>query len=243
MIRRTLYLALISLFAAACSADGPRVISDLEEMRVVKVSGDQSAPVPAVAPSRIVAVAGTSLDAAPGDGWTPEPLVARVVPEATAGRGITGSGPVIPAGTLVHWQIPEGAGRLYGQTTTTVDSASVVNRWAPGTRAGTYTVAAGRLVGSNIVTDATWEVVVEPGPVAIVERVDGFGPSPYYLPDVLLPQDEHRNVVPFTLDLQDHPTITLAGESGDDARTLIGTGDGCGPIRIVVADKIGRAHV
>lgn len=168
-MRRTLCLMILTLIVGACSDDGPVIVSDPAEMRVVKVSGDQSAPVPAVAPSRIVAVAGTSLDAVPGDGWTPEPLVARVVPEATAGRGITGSGPVIPAGTLVHWQIPEGAGRIYGQTTATDDSAYVVNRWAPGTRAGEYTVQAGRLVGTEIVIDAEWKLVVEPGPVASVQ--------------------------------------------------------------------------
>lgn len=172
MIRRTSLILALALAASACSGSdsGPVVITDLEQMRVVKVSGDQSSPVPDAAPSQVIyATAGASLQAAPGEGWTAEPLVARVEASGVASRG-TGPGPVIQPGTLVHWQIPEGAGQLYGQTTATDDSAYVVNRWAPGTRAGTYQATAGRILADGTITDdATWELVVEPGaPYALV---------------------------------------------------------------------------
>ena len=163
MPRTIALLLLTALLATGCGDDDPDTAT-IEEMRVVKVSGDQAAqvPPPEVAGLRITAVVGE-------DGWTDEPLIARIV--TTGGGGaqatITGlSADVVPAGTLVHWYLPEECGRLFAQTTATDDSAYTANRWAPGTRSGTCHARAGRLVGTQIVMDTTWVLEVLPGPVA-----------------------------------------------------------------------------
>lgn len=168
MIRRTSLILALALAVGACSDsdDGPR-LATIDEVKVVKVSGDQSAPVLGQGIVTVQAPSGgLSLQTVPAGEYTPEPLVGRVEPTFQA-RGTRGTGPsglVVPVGTLVHWDIPEEAGRLLGTTTATDDSAYVINRWAPGTKAGTYTVRAQRILGTGeIVTDATWQVVVEPG--------------------------------------------------------------------------------
>jgi hypothetical protein len=162
MRRTSLWILALSLVVGACSSDSDPIIADIDQMRVVKVSGDQTSQVPAAASHTIYATAGASLAVLDGLGYTPEPLVARVEAVGMQSRG-TGPSSVIPPGTLVHWQIPEVAGRLFGGTTATDDSAHVINRYAPGTRAGTYIAYAGRMVGSEIEIDAEWELVVEPG--------------------------------------------------------------------------------
>lgn len=164
-MRRTLplWILALSLVAGACSDESPRV-AKIDEMKVVKVSGDQASPVPSAASPVIYATAGASLQLLDADGYTPEPLVAQVMVEG--GAGIMSGGPVVPKGTETHWHIEEGGGKLYGDTRLTDDTAHVVNRWAPGTRAGTYRATAGRIVGTAIVTDSEWELVVEPGPVS-----------------------------------------------------------------------------
>jgi hypothetical protein len=68
---------------------------------------------------------------------------------------------------------------VFGGTTATDDSAHVVNRWAPGVKAGTCTAYAGRLVGGEIVTDATWELVVEPGPAKEIKVIEHTGGGPW----------------------------------------------------------------
>lgn len=169
MRRTSLSLLMLALLVGACGDDdgGPR-LATIDELRVVKVAGDQTTQVPDGVPvATIYATAGAALQATPGEDWTPEPLVARV--EATVQSRGTGPSAVIPPGTLVHWQIPEVAGRLFAGTTATDDSAHVINRYAPGTKAGTYIAYAGRMIGSEIVVDAEWELVVLPGPVASVQ--------------------------------------------------------------------------
>jgi hypothetical protein len=196
-------LIALAMLAGACSDPAPDpVIATIDQMRVVAVSGDQTTQVPDIAPSQtIYATAGAALQAAPGEGWTPEPLVARV--EATVASRGTGPSAVIPPGTLVHWQIPEVAGRLFGASTAVDDTAHVINRYAPGTRAGTYIAYAGRLVGGDIVTDAEWELVVEPGAVTRINWLcDPWGcdevsvGEPFDLREYLAePTDQYRNPV------------------------------------------------
>ena len=131
----------------------------IEEMRIVKVRGDQAARVP---PPE---VAGLTIRAAVGqDGWTSEPLVARI--EVVQLDGLQADDSVyVPKGTLVHWLLDDGAGKLFASTTATDDTATTVNRWAPGTKAGRFRARAGRLVGAGmIVYDAEFELEVLPGP-------------------------------------------------------------------------------
>src|SRR5690606_33157680 len=173
-MRRYPFLALaIALALVACSeadpiqppeeepAPEPRPAT-IDMMRVVKISGDQAAQVP---PAGVAAdlVAASTMPA-----WTSEPLVARVrivQPQASSAADSM----YVPAGTLVHWRVQDGCGELFSQTTATDDSAYTYNRWAPGTKAGTCTVQAGRLVNGNIVIDTTWTMKVLPGPsVALV---------------------------------------------------------------------------
>ena len=173
MLRRVSVLAL-ALALAACGDDSDSDVATIDQMRVVKVSGDQSAQVPPPEIAGALRVTATVGE----DGWTDEPLIARIV---TTGGGaqatITGlSADVVPAGTLVHWYLPEECGRLFAQTTATDDSAYTVNRWAPGTKAMTCHAQAGRLVGTEIVMDTTWTLEVLPGPVAQVQLADM--PSP-----------------------------------------------------------------
>nr|PZN89356.1 MAG: hypothetical protein DIU52_14005 [bacterium] len=133
----------------------------IEEMRVVKISGDQAArvPPPEVAGLTIRAVVGQ-------DGWTSEPLVARIEVVQPGGlQALHADDSVyVPKGTLVHWLLDDGAGRLFASTTATDDTATTVNRWAPGTKAGRFRARAGRLVGTEIVYDAEFELEVLPGP-------------------------------------------------------------------------------
>ena len=169
MLHRVSVLAL-ALIIAACSDDSDSDVATIDQMRVVKVSGDQSAQVPPPEIAGALRVTATVGE----DGWTDEPLIARIV---TTGGGaqatITGlSADVVPTGTLVHWYLPEECGRLFAQTTATDDSAYTVNRWAPGTKAMTCHAQAGRLVGTQIVMDATWELEVLPGPVAQVQLAE-----------------------------------------------------------------------
>lgn len=164
-LRRLAALAL-AVAVAACgrdSADGGSPLS-IDQLRVRKISGDHSVPVPppaqSASPARVRAVVGT-------DGYSTEPLVARVEP--VSGRS-TLSGPnfgdVIPVGTLVHWHLSDECGRLFGGTTSTDDSAYTANRWAPSTRAGLCEAQAGRILeDGSIVIDATWQLEILPGPV------------------------------------------------------------------------------
>lgn len=161
MRRTSLSPLIFVLLVGACGDDGPSV-ARLEDMRVVKISGDQSSQVPSAPSATIYATAGAALNVIGPDGYTSEPLVARV--EVVGANGITDGGPIVPAGTLIQWNLPVEAGRLFDRAIATDDSAYVINRWAPGTKAGTYEVYVGRLVSSDILTlDAKWELVVEPG--------------------------------------------------------------------------------
>jgi hypothetical protein len=136
--------------------------ASIDQLLVVKVSGDQSAPVPPEAP-------------APGKmpAWTSTPLVARIRVVPLGGLADTGDSLFVPPGTLVHWRVQEGCGELFALTTAADDSGYVANRWAPGTRAGTCEVAAGRTVGMDTVLDATWRMEVLAGkPVSFDVLVD-----------------------------------------------------------------------
>lgn len=161
---------LLPLLAVACGDDpggpkrrGPQPAT-IDMMRVVKVRGDQAAQVPPAGVSADLVAASTM------PAWTPEPLVARVKIVQPRVNGVAEDDSLfVPPGTLVHWRVQDGCGELFASTTATDDSAYTVNRWAPGTRAGTCTVEAGRLVGTDIVIDTTWTMQVLPGPsVAIV---------------------------------------------------------------------------
>src|SRR5690606_820054 len=127
-----------------------------------QVSAAQVAASTALTPHRQKVVSQVGVD-----GYTSEPLVARV--EAEGGVTMSLLGPslaVVPAGTPVHWHIVEGGGKLFATTTMTDDSAYTLNRWAPGTKAGKFTASAGRLLpDGTIVADAMWELEVLPGPV------------------------------------------------------------------------------
>lgn len=208
-------------------------MATIDELRVVKVSGDQSAPVlgQGIA-STPTPAGGLSLQTIPAGAYTPEPLVGRVEPTEQA-RGTSGTGPsglVVPVGTLVHWDLPAEAGRLLAATTATDDSAYVINRWAPGTKAGTYTVKAQRITSTgDIVTDATWQVVVEPGAVRYVNML-----PPTELPEhIKRPtegdtidvgailkngEDEHRNAIP--------PAAVVASGTPTWELVIPATGDG-----------------
>jgi len=161
---RILLLSLAML--AACGDDpggpesrGPQP-ADISEMRVVKISGDQAAQVPPAGVSADLVAANTM------PAWTSEPLVARIEVVQPQARGAAEDDSLfVPPGTLVHWRVQDGCGELFAATTATDDSAYTFNRWAPGTRAGTCTVEAGRLVGTDIVIDTTWTLEVLPGPI------------------------------------------------------------------------------
>src|SRR5690606_1481865 len=112
-------------------------------------------------------VAGMTIRAVVGqDGWTSEPLVARIEVVQPGGlQALQADDSVyVPKGTLVHWLLDDGAGRLFASTTATDDTATTVNRWAPGTKAGRFRARAGRLVGTEIVYDAEFDLEVLPGP-------------------------------------------------------------------------------
>lgn len=166
-------VTMLAMLAGACGSDSP-VEPDLtpepltvRDWRVVPLSGDQSlsASSASAAASLQPLVSANVIGA---DGYSAEPLVARIELTAEAqARGATLAG--LPTGTLVHWHISDHGGKLYGSTTTPDDSAHILNRWAPSTRASDYTITAGRLVDGEIVTDATWTVTVQPGPAAHVE--------------------------------------------------------------------------
>jgi hypothetical protein len=167
----------IALLAAgtACNSDNPGEppISEetppgprparIEQMRVVKIAGDQAARVPGPAAPATFGAASAMPQ------WTTQPLVARIeiVPGSAPASlaSTTNDSLYVPPGTLVHWRIGPDCGELFGQTTATDDSAYAYNRWAPGTRAGTCEVTAGRLVGSDIVIDTTWSLEILPGPI------------------------------------------------------------------------------
>ncbi|HEX6938673.1 MAG TPA: hypothetical protein VF158_04625 [Longimicrobiales bacterium] len=171
---RILLLSLAMLAACAGDPGGPPAehppqprAARVDEMRVVKIAGDQAARVPPAGGSADLVAASTM------PAWTSEPLVARieVVPPAPSGGAAfslaaAADSLYVPPGTLVHWRIDPDCGELFAQTTATDDSAYTANRWAPGTRAGTCTVEAGRLVGTEIVIDTTWTMQVLPGPSA-----------------------------------------------------------------------------
>jgi len=164
-------LLLLALAIAACGDDpgGPKTRgpqpATIDMMRVVKISGDQTAQVPPPAGVSADLVAASTMPA-----WTSEPLVARVkIVQPQASSAAEGDSLFVPPGTLVHWRVQPGCGELFATTTATDDSAYTYNRWAPGTKAGTCTVQAGRLVNGNIVIDTTWTMQVLPGPsVALV---------------------------------------------------------------------------
>lgn len=169
----TMLIPALAIMAGACSDSGPDIhMATIDQMRVVKVSGDQSTP--AAALSSPPASPGLSLAVQASAAYTEEPLVGQVVAEVQ-GRGTGMSGPsselVVPRGTLIHWELPTEAGRLLGSPTATDDSAYFVNRWAPGTRAGTYAARAQTLRPTGeIVTEETWELTVVPGPLHSVAR-------------------------------------------------------------------------
>lgn len=202
MHRRTsLSLLILALLVGACGSESGPSVATLDQMRVVKVSGDQASPVPDAAPSAtIYATAGASLQVAPGDAWTVKPLVARVEVQGSGSMGIMSGGPVVPAGTMIHWDLPEVAGKLRGLTTATDDSAHIVNRWAPGTKAGTYVASAHRILADGTITDdAEWELVVEPGAPADVQWGGGTwlcaGDEINLLDLVVYLYDAHRNKI------------------------------------------------
>lgn len=164
---RSALAAFVILALAACGDSGPSVL-DLDEVRIVKVAGDQSA------------VAGTSqatplhsVSASPrfavtaGETWTPEPLVGRIETVGARTNGLSGPS-MLPPDMLAHWHLPEEAGRLLAASTPPDDSLHIVNRWAPSTRAGEYTAVARRILADGSVhEDARWTLVVEPGPIAV----------------------------------------------------------------------------
>lgn len=170
-MRRTLAVLLILALAACSDDDGGRL--DIADVRIVKVRGDQSAVAGTTdaAPLR-VAHAGPSITAVAGD-WTPEPLVGRI--EAVGARTSGISGPsMLPPDMLAHWAIDPDAGTLLAASTPPDDSLHIVNRWAPGTKAGTYRAVARRILADGTVhEDEEWTLVVEPGPVATVYPLKG----------------------------------------------------------------------
>src|SRR5690606_13034922 len=170
-------------------------------MRVVKVRGDQAAQVPPAGVSADLVAASTM------PAWTSEPLVARVrivQPQAAgASFSVAADSMYVPPGTLVHWRVQDGCGELFATTTATDDSAYTVNRWAPGTRAGTCTVMAGRLVGTDIVIDTTWTLEVLPGPIYVVSLTDRISDHELFVGDtvdlkraVIGARDAYDNAVP-----------------------------------------------
>lgn len=173
MLRRLAVLALAVAVAACGRDDDPaNDVAAIDQMRVVKVRGDQSSQVPPAGPSQSLGVRYAQVGT---DGYTDEPLVARV--EATEPQAsLTGpSFAVVPAGTPVHWHLSDGCGKLFGATTETDDTAYTLNRWAPGTKAGACQAAAGRILSDgSIVLDATWELEVLPGPT-VEPRFGGPG--------------------------------------------------------------------
>lgn len=183
-MRRTfLSPLLLALVAIACSDSAPATrLAEIEELRVVAVSGDQTSQVSGVIPTQtIYATAGGLSTAAVGDdGYTDVPLVARV--EAVRPRGWGGMSPsgslIIPDSTVIYWGYPILVGHLQSGSNVIDDSAHVINRWTPGTTAGTFIVEAGRSVGDSIVFDAEWVLIVEPGPMAVVHPVQT--PEPRY---------------------------------------------------------------
>src|SRR5690606_4280363 len=86
MLRRVSVLAL-ALALAACSDDSDSDVATIDQMRVVKVSGDQSAQVPPPEIAGALRVTATVGE----DGWTDEPLIARIVTTGGGARAtITG---------------------------------------------------------------------------------------------------------------------------------------------------------
>lgn len=202
----------------------PPTPPSIRDWRVIAVRGDQTTPVTHLPPASSFRSAAT----VGADGFTTEPLVARI--ELTAEAKAAGmSLESLPPNSLVHWYVPPEAGRLYAATTTPDDSAYVINRYAPGTRAGTWTATAGRLIDGEIVTDATWQLVVLPGPPAVLDVPDS--PMILWLGDTLdlaslvSAADQYGNPIPadsihwdpagptYTSDVERWDTLTVtAGE-------------------------------
>jgi len=202
-------LLLLAIAIAACGDDhggpasrGPQPAS-VDLMRVVKISGDQAAQVPP--PAGAQASGPTAVVGA--DGWTNVPLIARieiVQPQAAgASFSVAADSMYVPPGTLVHWRIEPDCGELFASTTATDDSAHTANRWRPGTRAGTCTVEAGRLVGTDIVIDTTWTLEVLPGPIYVVSLTDRISDHELFVGDtvdlkraVIGARDAYDNAIP-----------------------------------------------
>lgn len=227
MYRSLAVLTLLSaLVLAGCPSDGtveptPDPLS-VNDWKVVALSGDQAVPASgasvASSPAGMIAV---NADRVGADGYSAEPLIGVI--ELTPGaqsRGASIDG--LPDGTLVHWHLDSEGGTLFGGTTTPDDSLHVLNRWAPSTKAGTYTATAGRLVDGDIVTDETWELVVEPGEVA---SASWSGGAPMLEPADTLdlaPRlqsawDKHRNPIPVG-EVAESASVTWAIESVAEGR-------------------------
>lgn len=210
---RSLAVLCLAVALAACGDDKPDHENiDIRKLRVVKVSGDQAAHIPRANPSQSLGVRFAMVGA---DGYTDEPLVARV--EGEGGAQFSALGPsfsLVPAGTPIHWQLTGGCGRLFALRTETDDSAFIVNRWGPGTVVMQCRASAGRLLpDGEIIIDATWDLEILPGPIDPAaskwpwgKRQVGDTHEPYTIalagqgPLVEdLWRDEYGNVIPYRI--------------------------------------------
>jgi hypothetical protein len=233
MLRYLVAVALATLLVACRDDDKPDELSP-DQFRIVKIRGDQSAQIPAKGASLDLAPAAVNFAVVGEDGYTDEPLVARV--EATTDEGILGVNSVaVPPGTFTHWRIEDGGGHLLGDTRPTDDSAYVINRWAPGIVAGSFKITANRLVDGKIVQDAEWNVVVLPGPPASfsLPSVVRLLEADIWRPEPNAVSDAYGNAVPFTLD-------TDSARSLIDDRTVNGGPWGSSTITVLVADTAVR---
>lgn len=251
MLRRLAVLAL-AVAVAACGSDddGPDIASP-DQLALRIVSGDgQRAPVADAGGS--VSAAFTPAQTIP-EGILPEPLVARITVDGQApSAAVAPSGPlgpslaVIPPNTVVTFRTiqPEGVGaRHCGASFVDAgipdDSGYVITYWERGTYAGECRTEVRLIVDGVPRVDTVFTATFEPGPVATIPYGSGqSGPSPLYISDWSAPKDLHGNRVPFTVDLNDHPTANLLGDSGKDAETLVAEGDGCAPVRILAGDTL-----